>query len=357
MRVKLKGVNTVRKRLADGSFRTYHYHRATGEKLEGKPGTAQFLASYTQAQQATIQRAKGTFNDLVRAYTGSVEFAELAASTQAEYKRMLTKAEPRFGFMPVKALDDQRVKEDLLEWRDEIVRASGKREGDNRLTTISAMLSWAVDRGKLKANHILGFKRLYSSDRSDILWLEAHIRAFMTVAPLEMQRALILALHTGQRLSDLLRAAWTNYDGKVLRIRQSKGNVLVAIPCTRALRTMLDGMPRDATVILTSVTKKAWKKRHFSDQWKEASDAAGLLDLHFHDLRGTAITMLAESGCTVPEIASITGHSLKTVTTIMEKYLSRTAALAEAAMEKFENASATDFANRLQTGSISGPKV
>ena len=62
---------------------THHYHRATGEKLEGKPGTAQFLASYTKAQQATAQRPKGTFNDLVRAYTGSVEFAELAASTVA----------------------------------------------------------------------------------------------------------------------------------------------------------------------------------------------------------------------------------------------------------------------------------
>jgi hypothetical protein len=28
-----------------------------------------------------------------------------------------------------------------------------------------------------------------------------------------------------------------------------------------------------------------------------------ITDLHFHDLRGTAITMLAEAGCTVPEIA------------------------------------------------------
>ena len=182
------------------------------------------------------------------------------------------------------------------------------------------MLSWAVSRGKLTANHILGFKRLYSSDRSDILWLEEHIRAFMAVASLEMQQALILALHTGQRLSDLLRVAWTNYDGKFLRIRQSKGGVVVTIPCTKA--------------------------------WKEASDAAGLVDLHFHDLRGTAVTMLAEAGCTVPEIAAITGHSLKTVTTILEKYLSRTKALAEAAIEKFENAPATDFASRLQTGPV-----
>lgn len=57
----------------------------------------------------------------------------------------------------------------------------------------------------------------------------------------------------------------------------------------------------------------------------------------------------------MPEIASTTEHSLKTVTTILEKYLSRTAALAEAAIDKFENAAATDFTNRLQTGRIADP--
>ena len=51
----------------------------------------------------------------------------------------------------------------------------------------------------------------------------------------------------------------------------------------------------------------------------------------------------------MPEIASVTGHSLKSVHTILEKYMSRTKALARSAMTKFENASSTDFANRLQT--------
>lgn len=38
-----------------------------------------------------------------------------------------------------------------------------------------------------------------------MIWLPEHIEAFMNVAPLELQRALILALHTGQRQGDLLR--------------------------------------------------------------------------------------------------------------------------------------------------------
>ena len=50
------------------------------------------------------------------------------------------------------------------------------------------MLTWAVDRGKILANHLRGFKRLYHADRSEIIWLPEHISAFMKVAPQEMQR-------------------------------------------------------------------------------------------------------------------------------------------------------------------------
>ena len=74
-------------------------------------------------------------------------------------------------------------------------------------------------------------------------------------------------------------------------------------------------------------------------------------ELHFHDTRGTAITMLAEAGATVPEIAAITGHSYRSITSILEKYLPRTKHLAEMAIAKLENSGRTDFANRLQTGS------
>ena len=55
-----------------------------------------------------------------------------------------------------------------------------------------------------------GFERAYASDRSDIIWLPEHIEAFMRVASPEMQFAMVLALHTGQRQADILRIAWTS---------------------------------------------------------------------------------------------------------------------------------------------------
>lgn len=356
VRANLKGVNTVRKKLRDGTAALYFYHRATGRRLAGSPGSAEFLRDYAAAEASLITERKGTLTGLVRDFTLSPEFSKRAESTQKEYRRMLSKAETKFGTMPLAVLEDPRVKSNFLSWRADVARESGYREADNRLSVVSAMLSWGIQNGRLFSNHVSGFKRLHRVDRSDKLWLPEHIEAFMKVAPLEMQRALILALHTGQRQGDLLKLAWTNYDGESISLLQNKGAQRVSVRCTQALKRMLDGMDKAAIVILATKTGRAWTARYFKAQWEKASAAAGVTDLHFHDLRGTAVTMLAEAGCSVPEIASITGHTLKSVHGILEGYLSRTKALAGSAIEKFENATSTAFANQLQTEVRTAPE-
>ena len=318
VRARLQGINPVRKRLADGSVRLYYYHRATGLPLSGKPGSPEFLRDYGAAEKTMLDRHAGIFNGLVRDYTLSPEFENLRESTQREYRRMLTKAELQFGNMPLAALEDPRVRQDFMTWRATVAKSSGDREADNRLSVISAMLTWAKDNGQVFSNHIAGFRRLHSVDRSDLIWLPEHIRAFMAVAPVELQRALILALHTGQRQGDLLRLTWGNYDGSLISLRQGKTGRKVEIPCTKALKKMLDGLDRKAAVVLATKTDRPWKARYFKAQWEAATKKAGITDLHFHDLRGTAVTMLAEAGCTTPMIAAITGHSLKTVTAVLD---------------------------------------
>jgi integrase len=358
VRARLQGVNTVRKRLADGTIKLYHYHRATGATLSGKPGSPEFLRDYGDAEKSMLDRLAGTFNGLVRDYTLSPEFEKLRETTQKQYRRMLTTAEAKFGKLPLAALEDPRVRQDFMGWRAEIAKASGDREADNRLGVISAMLTWARANGQINSNHIAGFKRLYESDRADIIWLPEHVTAFMASASVEMQRALIIALHTGQRQGDILRLSWGNYDGKAIALRQSKTGRKVEIPCTRALKAMLDGMPRTDAVMLTTASGRPWTGKNFRKQWLAACRKAKVpAELHFHDLRGTAATLLAEAGATVPQIASITGHSLKEVSSILEKYLSRTSVLAGEAIVLFENAKSTRFANRLQTVTRNKPKA
>ena len=368
VRANIKGVFSTYKTLRDGTRRTYWYHRETGVRLHGNPGSPEFIADLAAAEKRMRDRLAGTFNNLVRLFTLSTEFDRaLAPSTKIEYRRMLTKAEAEFGDMPIAALDDPRVRREFMDWREKIARVSGEREADNRLSAISAMLTWAIERGHITANHLRGFKRLYHADRSEIIWLREHIAAFMNAAPIEMQRGLILALHTGQRQGDLLRLPWSAYDGVHITLRQGKarrGRSLappIKVPCTVALRRMLDDMERTSPLMLTTKTGQSFKKRYFARLWDEAMTKAGLqsvtlpgsdqpVELHFHDLRGTTVTLLSEAGCTPQQIAPITGHSLKTVHRILERYLARTSGLAEQAIFNWENSERTKFANQLQTG-------
>lgn len=58
--------------------------------------------------------------------------------------------------------------------------------------------------------------------------------------------------------------------------------------------------------------------------------------------------MLSEAGGSPQPIATITGHSLKTVTVILDRHLARTRALADQTNFDWENSPRTELANHLQ---------
>ncbi len=356
MRVKIKGINRVKKTLADGTVKTFYYHRATGTPLPGKPGSAEFMAAFAKADEIA-PKDTGTVAALIRTYLLSLKFEKKRASTQREYKRMAAALEDEFGTMPIRALRSPKVRGVFLAYHEKIGR-DRPREADNRLSVLSAIFSYAASRGAIAENPIKGFERIYDGDRADKIWLEGDISGFMKGAPLELQQALILALHTGQRYGDLVRLRWADYDGATIVLRQSKGGRTVAVTATAALKNMLDGMDRRGPFILTRPDGRPWftakDDKALGKAWRVHATAAGIVDRNFNDIRGTAVTLLAESGATVPEIASITGHTMKSVHTILEKYLARTPALSKAAIIKFENAAATQFANQLQTTDAKG---
>lgn len=358
-RVKLRGINTTRKRLADGTMKIYRYHRATGALLPGELGSVEFLTAYAEAERIQPKNT-GTVAELIRDYILSVRFDRKAESTKREYKRMLGRLEAKFGTMPIRALASPKVRGVFNEYHEEIGRDT-PREADNRLTVLSAVFSHAIAKtGKIDRNPIEGFERLHSGDRSEMIWTEAPIHQFMQDAPVELQRALILAMHTGQRYGDLVRLRWSDYDGASISLRQNKSKRRVRVLCTGTLKRMLDGTPRVCAFILSRPDGRPWftekDDKALGKAWKEHMQACGLYvedraeRLELRDLRGTAVTLLAEAGCSVPQIVAITGHTLQSAHRILERYLARTAGLAEAAILAFENSPATAFANRLQTG-------
>ena len=344
MHARYKGVNKVKKTLADGTVKMHFYHRATGTKLEGQPGTAAFAASFAAAGKLAMGRSQGTLSGLIRDFEKTAKWRKLAESTQKEYRRVFKFWDGKFGTVPLAGLAQKGFRQDVLEWHDEFSEDK-PREADNRVTILARILSWAATDADLAKNVLETFDRAYEGDRSDMIWLPEHVQAFMAAAEPEMQLAMVLALHTGQRQADIRKLAWTQYDGKTIALRQGKTGREVRVPCTVALKKTLDAAPRRGALILLTKTDRAFQKRYFAEKWDDVYVAAKLpgvapvdpkARLHFHDIRGTTVTMLFEAGCTVAEVASITGHSLRRAQEILDKYLSRTSGMATNAIAKFE---------------------
>jgi integrase len=111
------------------------------------------------------------------------------------------------------------------------------------------------------------------------------------------------------------------------------------IPVGAPLKAALEAVARqkNGPLILTNSDGQAWTPDGFRSSWRKACARAGIVGLTFNDLRGTAITRLALAQCSEAEIATLTGHSLRDVRSILDShYLHRDPALAQSAIRKLE---------------------
>jgi integrase len=345
MRIRLKGLNSVTKQLADGTKRRYWYAWKAGPRLEGEPGSASFIAGYHEALARKAVPPRGKLLSLLCDYQASEDFRSLAASTRRSYVALIRRIEQAFGDFPLSGLSDRRTRGIFMRWRDGLSVNAGRRQADYAWSVLARVLSWGLDRGLVTANPCARGGRLYRAGaRADNVWTAADEAAFLERAPTHLHLPLLLALWTGQRQGDLLRLPWSAYDGSHIRLRQSKTGRRVVIPVGAPLKAALDAATKRSTIILTTSDGKPWTADGFRASWRKACKATGVVGVTFHDLRGTAVTRLALAKCTEAEIATITGHSLAGVRAILDThYLSRDPALAESAIRKLEGR--TDLPN------------
>jgi len=338
MRIDLKGIHAAHVTLADGTKKIYRYAWRGGPRLRGEPGAPDFTASYNEAVAQRAPTPEGKLQFLIEKFQASGEFTTLRPRTRADYIKQIELIEQEFGDFPIKALAARETRGVFLDWRDKLALKSA-RQADYALTVLARILSVAKDRGRITVNPCERGGRLYNGTRVEFVWTLDDEKKFLKSAPAYLHLPLLLALWTGQRQGDLLRLTWSAYDGSHIRLRQSKTGARVMIPVGTPLKVALDEtakVKRSPTIVLNS-DGRPWTPDGFRASWGKACDKARIVDVTFNDLRGTAVTRLALVGCTEAEIATITGHLLRDVRSILDAhYLHRDQALAESAIRKLD---------------------
>jgi hypothetical protein len=177
VRIRLKGLNSVVKTLADGTVVTYYYAWKGGPRLKGAPGTPEFIASYHAAASAKTSAPIGVLLALLQAYQDSSEFAGLRNRTRADYVKQIKLIEFEFGDMPLNALAARGARAEFMSWRDRVATRS-RRQADYAWTVLARVHSWSKDRGLVSENPCQRGGRLYRGSRVDKVWTPEDEAAF-----------------------------------------------------------------------------------------------------------------------------------------------------------------------------------
>lgn len=118
----------------------------------------------------------------------------------------------------------------------------------------------------------------------------------------------LFAVSTGARAGEIYGLHWPSVslkDGRVV-FEKTKNSERRAVPVAGRcldLLTARSKIRRLDTDLVFPVSRRAIERT-----FREALRAAGIEDFHFHDLRHTAASYLAQSGATTAEIAAVLGH-------------------------------------------------
>ncbi len=330
MIVRLRHVKRVR---AKGKY--YWYHRVTRDRLpDDREDRAARVLDINRTLKGTAQKkALGSLDDVARQYKKSPEFTRLRDQTRHEYLIYLGILTATWGAQPIATIERKHI----LALRDKYAETPSK--ANKIITVLRIVLAFAMDRDYRRDNPAVGMKKLKMGPGHSP-WPDEAIDAFLASSPPMMGLAFKLALYTGQREGDVLAMTWHDYDGERIQVVQSKTGTKLSIPVHSALRETLDAQARVSPIILTTETGRPFTCSGFRHHFVKATKAAGLSGVTFHGLRYTAATRLAESGCSLKEIAAVTGHKSLAM---IEKYTSAAdqKRLAGAAILRLENAGRT----------------
>jgi integrase len=276
--------------------------------------------------------AAGTFAALVTDFYRSIEFANLAASSQITYRNVLV---PLLGAHGQRLVRDMPVKAARKIIED--IGANKPAMANLTRAVLRRVMSFAVENGWRTDNPVALVKSYKLGTYHT--WTEEEIGAFERRWPLGTRERLAIALllYTGQRPSDVIAMRRSDIIDGMIRCKQKKTGTELMIAIHPALDRAINAGPCNGIFLIGDKYGRPLKRHTLTRLIGEGARLAGLdRRCVTHGLRKASMRRLAEYGATSKEIAAVSGHrTLREV----ERYTqaANQALLNKAAIEKLPN--------------------
>jgi integrase len=153
-------------------------------------------------------------------------------------------------------------------------------------------------------------------------------RSLIHELPKSLRPLVMVAIHTGMRRGELLNLTWHEVDlvGNAVLVRKSKSGEGRRIPMSTTVRRTLNdlnearqrkcsgGAQQSETSQYVFTAPRGGFLGNLNRVWYAAIEHAGLVGLHFHDLRHTFASRLVMNGVDLFRVQTLMGHKSSRMT-------------------------------------------
>src|SRR6266550_2034337 len=212
----------------------------------------------------------------------------------------------------------QITRAEIEAWRRERMSKCRPATINRDLSRLRHMLNTAVEWELLEESPMQGMKFLRENNaRTRYLSLEESQRLIASCIAPHIRALVTVALHSGMRLGEILNLCWQDLDfasGFIL-VRDSKNGESRHVPMDAILSALFRSYPRRLGTDLVFSSSSGGRIVDVRTGFRNACKRAGLIDLHFHDLRHTFASQFVMSGGDLYILKEILGHKSLAMTT------------------------------------------
>ncbi|HYX27427.1 MAG TPA: site-specific integrase [Pyrinomonadaceae bacterium] len=184
---------------------------------------------------------------------------------------------------------------------------------NREMCVLSKIFSLAVDAELLDDNPCRRVKKLRTANQRVRYLTDAEEKELFKALEGQdwVKDIIVMAINTGMRRGELFDLKWFDVDlnRRIVHVRQSKSGRPRTIPLNATTQTLLAGLPKTSQYVFQSPKKNERRVNDVGRQFERAVKKAKIVDFHFHDLRHTAATRMADAGADPFTLAAILGHS------------------------------------------------
>ncbi len=267
-----------------------YYYRP---RVNGKQLCIHLSRNYGEAlaKWAELEGREGENNGRVSGMIDRFMLTELPGygeKTQEDYRRWCGDLRAVFGDTAMDGVKPHHI-------TAYIRKATHKVQANRQISLLSRMYSVAMnDWAWIHINPCIGAEKYKEPPRNRYI-TDTEMQALRTTATDHMRALIDVAYLTASRKSDLLKIMEGDIRDDGLHVRQQKTGKYQIFNWSPALREAVERArehrrPKKALYLFCTRTGAPHSESGFNSMWRRVKIKAGLLDLHFHDLRAKSVT-------------------------------------------------------------------